>query len=267
MEFPPLPEPRAGLMAGALEDCLVVAGGLEAVEPKRKVSGACWALVGRRRGEGTRWLAIPAMPHPVALAGAVVVKGEELWVFGGKDRHWEATDHIQIFTLTHGWRVIEGGLGRPMAKVCAVLHDDWVYLIDGETASRYSLSERTLDDLPPPAEDFSQGGAGLAEVQGGEALVVVKEDCAKWIGLPYQEGRAGDRDTWQRLFNLPADKEKNPTVLSLGGKLYVGGGADTDGQAQNSVFQLEDGGSWSVHCTPFLVKRHTHASILLSADW
>ena len=68
-------------MAGALEDCLVVAGGLEAVEPKRKVfindpqnlrlifkffpdicedrsknqvSGACWALVGRRRGEGTR---------------------------------------------------------------------------------------------------------------------------------------------------------------------------------------------------------------------
>ena len=28
---------RAGLMAGALEDCLVVAGGLEAVEPKRKV--------------------------------------------------------------------------------------------------------------------------------------------------------------------------------------------------------------------------------------
>ena len=86
-----------------------------------KVSGACWALVGRRRGEGTRWhnvirqltfeyrwkhssylivitvttgrsfgglevskfcmkslrwLAIPAMPHPVALAGAVVVKGE-----------------------------------------------------------------------------------------------------------------------------------------------------------------------------------------------
>ena len=30
-------QPRAGLMAGALEDCLVVAGGLEAVEPKRKV--------------------------------------------------------------------------------------------------------------------------------------------------------------------------------------------------------------------------------------
>ena len=28
---------RAGLVAGALEDCLVVAGGLEAVEPKRKV--------------------------------------------------------------------------------------------------------------------------------------------------------------------------------------------------------------------------------------
>ena len=97
------------------------------------MSGACWALVGRRRGEGTRWisinlnqsvsnllemleldpfvklfltstnitctwqfhhdddnylarkmiieimlrwLAIPAMPHPVALAGAVVVRGE-----------------------------------------------------------------------------------------------------------------------------------------------------------------------------------------------
>ena len=28
-------------------------------------------------------------------------------------------------------------------------------------------------------------------------LVQVREDCAKWIGLPYQEGRAGDRDTWQ----------------------------------------------------------------------
>lgn len=68
---------------------------------------------------------------------------------------------------------------------------------------------------------FAQAGAGLAQVQGGEALVVVsfisheddsgdcdddgkviwmygnlnseslstvqaKEDCAKWIGLPYQ---------------------------------------------------------------------------------
>ena len=38
-------------------------------------------------------------------------------------------------------------------------------------------------------------------------------------------------------------------------------------QAQDSVFQLEEGGSWSVHCAPFLVKRHTHASILLSPDW
>ena len=71
-----------------------------------------------------------------------------------------------------------GLIVRP--QVCAVLHDDWVYLIDGETASRYfihshqidpsrnffsylrySLSERTLDDLPPPAEDFSQAGFSL----------------------------------------------------------------------------------------------------------
>ena len=39
-----------------------------------------------------------------------------------------------------------------------------------------------------------------------------------------------NRKWLQRLFNLPADKEKSPTVLSLGGNLYVGGGADTDGQ-------------------------------------
>ena len=39
-----------------------------------------------------------------------------------------------------------------------------------------------------------------------------------------------NRKWLQRLFNLPADKEKSPTVLSLGGILYVGGGADTDGQ-------------------------------------
>ena len=39
-----------------------------------------------------------------------------------------------------------------------------------------------------------------------------------------------NRNQLQRLFNLPADKEKSPTVLSLGGKLYVGGGSDTDGQ-------------------------------------
>ena len=39
-----------------------------------------------------------------------------------------------------------------------------------------------------------------------------------------------DKKLLQRLFNLPADKEKSPTVISLGGNLYVGGGADTDGQ-------------------------------------
>ena len=70
----------------------------------------------------------------------------------------------------------------------------------------------------------------MASIGGGDALVVVREDSAKWLGLPYQEGRAGERDTWQRLFNLPADKERNPTVLSVGGVLYVGGGASTDGK-------------------------------------
>ena len=26
---------------------------------------------------------------------------QELWVFGGKDRHWEATDHIQVLYSLH----------------------------------------------------------------------------------------------------------------------------------------------------------------------
>ena len=38
---------------------------------------------------------------------------------------------------------------------------------------RYSLSERVVEELPPPAEEFSQAGAGVATVQGGLALVVV----------------------------------------------------------------------------------------------
>ena len=87
---------------------------------------------------------VKVMPMRMMIMMAALIDNQicqELWVFGGKDRHWEATDHIQvlyslhhhnchycqrsliiqdypqIFTLTQGWRVIEGGLGRPMAKV------------------------------------------------------------------------------------------------------------------------------------------------------
>ena len=44
--------------------------------------------------------------------------------------------------------------------------------------------------------------------------------------------------THQRLFNLPSDKERNPTVLSLQGRLYVGGGADTQGKVSQSLLLL-----------------------------
>ena len=47
-----------------------------------------------------------------------------------------------------------------------------------------------------------------------------------------------NRKWLQRLFNLPADKEKSPTVLSLGGILYVGGGADTDGQVIKNISRI-----------------------------
>ena len=35
-----------------------------------------------------------------------------------------------------------GLIVRP--QVCAVLHDDWVYLIDGETASRYFIHSHQI---------------------------------------------------------------------------------------------------------------------------
>ena len=39
-------------MAGALEDCLVVAGGLEAVEPKRKVGTRHSTMLPTQDGSG-----------------------------------------------------------------------------------------------------------------------------------------------------------------------------------------------------------------------
>ena len=106
--------------------------------------------------------------------------------------------------------MIEGGLGRPMAKVKVfykgrILNDRF----DSSSAGlrsfawrlgishwrrdsfqvfhtfspnwpislffsylRYSLSERTLDDLPPPAEDFSQAGFSLVVVLLAEGYFV-----------------------------------------------------------------------------------------------
>ena len=57
-----------------------------------------------------------------------------------------------------------------------------------------------------------------------------KLQCPQGENLTKREKICLKRKWFQRLFNLPADKEKSPTVLSLGGILYVGGGADTDGQ-------------------------------------
>ena len=268
-DFPPLPEARSNVVAGAVDDFLIVCGGLKSIDPE-EVSGKCWALVGSRHEDVNKWLVIPSLPVPVAMSAAVVVDqgNAELWVFGGINEENEDIDQIQIYNPTKGWRIEQHGLGVKMSKHVAALHEDWVYLIHGENAHRYSVVERRLEDLPSTGENFENAGAGLAQIDGGDALVVAREDCVKWIGLPYMKGEAGERDSWNQLFNLPADKEKNPMVATIGDTLYVGGGADSDSNAQDSVFKMSGAGKpWETGARPLASKRHSHATVLLKPGW
>ena len=272
-EFPPLPEARCCAVGGALDDFIIICGGYEEVKPVFKVSNKCWALVGcRRKNKGiNRWMVLSPLPVPVAMAAAVVVEAvdeSELWVFGGLDEKSEATDKIQIYNPQKGWRIEPDGVGIPLAHHSAIVHGEWVYIVNGEKCYRYSISERKLENLPDTGEPFDQAGSGVATIEGGEAWVVVREDAVKWIGLPYMKGEAGERDEWNALYNMPVDKAKNPSIAQLGEHLYVAGGADSGDNAQETVFRLKgDGQPWDTGARTLKIKRHSHVTILMKAGW
>ena len=57
-------------------------------------------------------------------------------------------------------------------------------------------------------------------------------------------------------------------VATIGDTLYVGGGADSDSNAQDSVFKMSGAGKpWETGAHPLASKRHSHATVLLKPGW
>ena len=57
---------------------------------------------------------VKVMPMRMMIMMAALIDNQicqELWVFGGKDRHWEATDHIQVLYSSlhhHNTTIVKG---------------------------------------------------------------------------------------------------------------------------------------------------------------
>lgn len=143
-ERAPLPEPRAGYMAGVISGRLVIVGG-SYWERKRKV----WTdRVDVFNPRENRWKASTPMPEPRSDAASVVL-ANVLYVFGGGSKNEARSDAL---VLRDGkWRqVADARLPEPRLYSVAIACRDSIYVIGGlRKAGDYSTVSNDLWEWNP----------------------------------------------------------------------------------------------------------------------
>jgi N-acetylneuraminic acid mutarotase len=130
----PLAQPRSRAAAAVVGDQFLIIGGENA-------AGNTLALVDAYDLRFNQWNPLPALPHPLANAGAAVWK-DEVFVAGGSANLPDAESQIQITNTLYAlapqgglWRTV-GPLPSPLAGAGLVADADALYLLggwDGET--------------------------------------------------------------------------------------------------------------------------------------
>jgi hypothetical protein len=214
-EGPPLPAPRTDAALGIYAGTPYVLGGLDASGSptttvyKGIVEGG--ALTGWELADGQNGTDELTLPQP--LSGAGVIAGTSgFMLVGGRDVDGEPTNGVHVAWIEEGssdgrllaWRPLENlALPDPRADVVAATVGDFSYVVGGD------------------GPDGATNTVFRLEVHEGEPATDEAGALLGWAVAPIDEA-------------LPAARS-DATAFSSNGAIYVIGGLDAEGVAQDSV--------------------------------
>lgn len=166
--LPPLPTPRWGLCAVAIDDQLYTLGGMAGED-------TFLATVERYAVADGRWSALPPMPTARVGAAAAVV-GRDIHVTGGNQAlpsggSGAGTAHDVFDSSTQSWHSLPA-LPRPLADHASVVVGNQLYAVGGSEADLvYDLATGTWRALPPWPGRQRQVATSAAAVVGTSILL------------------------------------------------------------------------------------------------
>ena len=206
----PLPHPLAYAAAATTADRVVLAGGSDATQHYADVRSLEWA-------DGSLISTdLPAMPEPLAMAGAAILDGV-FYVVGGQGAPDSVTASAAVFALDlgapeSGWYQLPllPGQGRVLPVVVA-------------QAGRLIVAS----------------GAALSRDADGRSIREYLTDAWVWTPDARSETAAARRGVWQRIEDVPRPVVAAPSA-PLGDSGIVVFGGD-DGELAAQAAQLADG--------------------------
>ena len=207
---------------------------------------ALMGLMGAANGIELAWRERAPLPQPVAgymggvLHGHLYIIGGSYWA--GKQKRW--TDRVQVFDpAVDTWRP-GPPLPQPESDAVGVSLDGAIYLFgggEGDAIRRDALELRGDRWTPvPDAELPAPRLYANAAVEGGWVYLLgglpnahdyTSASTTFWRWRPGEKG-------WQSLPDLPGPGRINFAMASVGGEIYVFGGAT--GAGANGVRNLND---------------------------
>eukprot|EP00403_Amphidinium_massartii_P029225 CAMPEP_0178390930 /NCGR_PEP_ID=MMETSP0689_2-20121128/10899_1 /TAXON_ID=160604 /ORGANISM="Amphidinium massartii, Strain CS-259" /LENGTH=429 /DNA_ID=CAMNT_0020011453 /DNA_START=75 /DNA_END=1361 /DNA_ORIENTATION=- len=233
----PLPRPRYGCAAAAVDGSLYVMGGDDGTR--------VLANVDRFDPQSGQWDRRPRMPTPRSRCAAAVIKGM-VYVIGGRESlstysHLTATERYEV--LQGRWDALPPLHVAPLGCAAAALEGK-VYLVGHVSNADRRMEVKCLDvqsrrweSLPPCRQRF---GCAVAAVSG--CLWVVGGHDGEQI-VPFVDRFDPRRGRWESMPALPTPRH-GCAAVGVAGKLYVlggdaGPGDDTEEDEANQLTATE----------------------------
>mmetsp|Transcript_58074 Transcript_58074/g.169800 ORF Transcript_58074/g.169800 Transcript_58074/m.169800 type:complete len:877 (-) Transcript_58074:97-2727(-) len=243
--MPPMSTPRTAAGAGVIAGRIYLVGGQFHV-PLR--SCECFDPVDRS------WRRVARMEDARALP-MVAVAGGRLYACGGADLDF-LTSVECLDPIAGAWEMLPRmSEKRYLGAVAAERR--CIYICGGynganmEGAERYNLDTAAWEPLPP----MLQGRRGAVAVGRGEGIVVCG-GCSRQG--TWAEALDFGASSWQALQTSILKNRENGVALVAAGRLYICGGADTDGPV--SATELLDIASGRCELLPPMIQPRIKAS-------
>lgn len=254
-----LPEPRSGHAAVVVDSLIYVIGGF--TNPQHHASGDCWSY----NPVTDSWNQnLPSLNYERANLAAVV-KGDTIWVFGGRHMNSMVATVERYVVGASAWEVV-GTMPEPRMGLGAVRLGDDIYLFGGKRSmGMYGLPLDRVDIYHLRTGDWSEGPNLIqARAHFGYAL---NNDTLICAGGSYLDPLSTAEqytisDGWSGLPGLD-EPRSNAAGVMFEGNFILLGGYSSGGQSSANLELVNN--QW-LEFPGLSLPRYNHSAVVYDGD-
>lgn len=253
-----MPEPRSSHAAVVFDGTVYITGGRASGPAMNAARAQLWAY----DPESDTWNTnLPDMPEP-REAHVMVVMGDTLWVFGGRN-HTTMVSSIYYWIVGSDVWHAAGEMPLPREGMGIMTTGGRIYLIGGKAShAMWAPSLTRVEEFDPQTRQWTmsdtlqQARAGFAWAVHGDTIL-----CAggRFLDPLASVERRIDGNAWESAMPLNGPRSDGAAVFFQENFILLGG-IGSEGQAGNN--QMFDGMAWQSF-TPNLLPRYEETAVVV----